>query len=704
MTRPNNLTKKPVIAGLAVDSQTVILQSRTLRTDVDQATLSKFGDDTWSLDPAIPHRHTAGQALHWSNYPRRLRLDTKLYVFALVNVVDEAPRLPNSRSAIPSIKTITKDLVYLRVFLRWLDERNIASISEVTGNDVSDYCHYVQADSGRSSAWKRTALLAVQRLHAYREHLPTRSRLPIFRPFGAFTAAQLAGDAGPSAINRTPRVDASVMQPMLSAALFTVTTIANDVKITTRRLLEIRQTANEIATEERRMTVHNQNRWGVSKRQLVGLIPAMRDKGLPLPAVLIDNQLVPDMVGLSKAGWLERDLLRRETIRHELEESGLELRKDWLVVKNFSCFEAKQWRRNQLDAGELVGVIRHVITACFLVIAYLSGIRTGEALNLRRNCISRDPKVGLIFMSGIQLKASPERYKRSPNTIPWVVTNEVADAVKVLESLVPGELLFPSGQFLSVEWYDTDAGRTRTPGSINTDLRDFIAWFNSDIAPSIAHPPIPADPDGPLTAPRLRRTLAWHIVHRPGGIIAGATQYGHVRTQIMQGYAGLADAGFTSELNFEQFLLRAEQLHENAERLEAGEQVSGPAAKEYRRRVADRPVFAGSTVPSKAQMDTLMRNPALTIHQGAMLTCVYRPESAKCQETGDETGPNWGQCKLTCSNVAYTDRDIQSVRTVSEEIDEQLGEPLLPAPIRHRLEQRCRYLQAIVTDHMEDDY
>jgi hypothetical protein len=33
------------------------------------------------------------------------------------------------------------------------------------------------------------------------------------------------------------------------------------------------------------------------------------------------------------------------------------------------------------------------------------------------------------------------------------------------------------------------------------------------------------------------RTLAWHIVRRPRGLIAGAIQYGHLHAQITLGYA-----------------------------------------------------------------------------------------------------------------------------------------------------------------------
>jgi hypothetical protein len=124
--------------------------------------------------------------------------------------------------------------------------------------------------------------------------------------------------------------------------------------------------------------------------------------------------------------------------------------------------------------------------------------------------------------------------------------------------------------------------------------------------------------------PRLRRTLAWHIVRRPGGTIAGATQYGHLHTQMIQGYAGGAHSGFLNDITFEQFLHRAEIIHDDSQRRERGEHVSGPAADEYRARVARASTFAGLTVTTKSQINNALSNPDLQIHHGAVVTCVFR--------------------------------------------------------------------------------
>ena len=43
--------------------------------------------------------------------------------------------------------------------------------------------------------------------------------------------------------------------------------------------------------------------------------------------------------------------------------------------------------------------------------------------------------------------------------------------------------------------------------------------------------------------PQLRRTLAWFIARRPGGVIAGAIPYRHLNVQVFEGYADTSESG-----------------------------------------------------------------------------------------------------------------------------------------------------------------
>ncbi|WP_322734558.1 hypothetical protein [Streptomyces ferrugineus] len=66
---------------------------------------------------------------------------------------------------------------------------------------------------------------------------------------------------------------------------------------------------------------------------------------------------------------------------------------------------------------------------------------------------------------------------------------------------------------------------------------------------------IPDDPHGGITMGRFRRTLAWHVARRPGGLVALAIQYGHMRTVLnartSSGYGSRSRRGIHAILDVE---------------------------------------------------------------------------------------------------------------------------------------------------------
>lgn len=677
-----------VVAGLDVAPETEVVVNRTLYTDGIRC---RFGDPVWDLSAAIEDRHSAGQAVHWEGFPTPFRHACKLYLFALLNIVDDAPRLDSARSTYPHIKTILGELAPLRRFTTWLLERGVASFDRVSAEHLDNYLHHVTEASGVSAESKRSALQAIKRLHLYRDALPPHCRLPTGPLWGGASARGLAHyESSWGKPNTTPRIHPDVMEPLLSAALVVTHTVAADLLPAARNLLAMRNLAHQIAPDIRRARTRTVSVFETTKAQLEFLLAALGRNDASLPGIRNGDTTSVDLMGLAMGGWLHHtELKRMRETPVLLAKYGLPIDVDMLRINTFSAIGTRCWREDPVDAGELVKLLRHVTTGCFLVIAYLSGVRTGEALNLRRGCITRDPKLALTLMSGHQLKADEQRRDRCPATIPWVVTDETAHAVSVLEQITVSDLLFPGFKLFSEDQFRLGATRTRTPGSINTDITRFIEWFNRDIGPAISHPLIGADPHGAIQVPRLRRTLAWHIVRRPGGTIAGATQYGHLHTQMIQGYSGGADAGFLDDITFEQFLHRAEIIHDDAQRLERGEHVSGPAADEYRARVARASTFAGLTVTTKTQINQALSNPDLQIHHGAVVTCVFRRETAACLEPSDgATEPFWSRCRLGCVNAARTDRDAANLGQHVTALQRDLATLALPEPLRQRIQTR----------------
>jgi len=97
-----------------------------------------------------------------------------------------------------------------------------------------------------------------------------------------------------------------------------------------------------------------------------------------------------------------------------------------------------------------------------------------------------------------------------------------------------------------------------------------------------------------------------------------------------------------------------------------------------------------------------LANPDLDIHHGALLTCVYRPQTAACRDEDDNTaggGPAWPRCRPSCRNIARTDRDIAELRQHVGGLTADLAAPGLPDPLRRRIRQRLHEHERAIAEH-----
>jgi len=194
------------------------------------------------------------------------------------------------------------------------------------------------------------------------------------------------------------------------------------------------------------------------------------------------------------------------------------------------------------------------------------------------------------------------------------------------------------------------------------------------------------------------------VVRRPGGLIATALQYGHVRTRVTLAYAGEADTGWLDDVLIEHLEMVIDQTTEDRGRLDGGEHVSGPSAPEYRRRLARAAPFVGRTVNQVRNAERLLRSNDPNIHHGQGMTCVFRAETAQCRRTQPAAGaggdrPDQSDCRSTCANLAYTDRDITDLRQRLSALQARANDPLAPAPLRDRATAQADQTRAVINGH-----
>jgi integrase len=688
---------------------TLVLANRPLRPDTDMTRLSVFADDRWILTPAVFEDHDRGLSLNFLLVPARFCTSAKHVIWQQLNH-PEPPGLSDMPARRPSVSTIASRFRALAAFLHWLHAHGSSRLADVTMADLDAYLGDLQS-AGLSAGVLAERVHEVRRLWAWRHLLPADDRLPDDPPWQGDETGTLTGRQRLDLENRTPRIHPTTMDRLLGWALRFVEVFADDIHAASRDYLELHLRSEKTRRRSERRQLR---RRGQLQSELQAFLDKLRATGQPLP-----GRILPD--GRHSVAWEHLGRMldcwghALLPLRRMVEASGIPIADAaYLSTPVTGRLQGHPWRDRPIAYHEAEWLLQHLSTACFIVIAYLSGMRPGEVLTLRRGCVRYDPAAGLWLLSGRKWKGAVDEHgaklaEGQERTDPWVVVEPVARAVAVLERLHDQPLLFPTSLLTSHKTTIRAGGRlgkARTPQVITQDLARFVAWVN-DYCASTGRDgeQIPPEPAGrPLTASRLRRTLAWFIVRRPRGLVAGAIQYGHVKVQITLGYSGTYASGFPDAHAFETWLLRLEQLADDAQRLDDGEHVSGPAADAYRQRVTEaNRRFAGRTLTSTRQARLLLANPTLQLFPAKGMTCVFEQATAKCQlkPAGDDSRrtPDLDDCQPGCQNIARTDHDIAELRQQARELQALVGDPLSPAPRHQRERHQLERLGAIIDEH-----
>lgn len=135
----------------------------------------------------------------------------------------------------------------------------------------------------------------------------------------------------------------------------------------------------------------------------------MRARGGSLPGKrLQDGQLTVNWRHLAAILNCAETFKQTSTARL-VTESGLPISEHtYLAGEITGLLDGQPWREERIRFEEGPGLARLLSTASFIVIAYLSGARVGEVLNLRRGCIKHDKDANLWLMEGLYFKGAED--------------------------------------------------------------------------------------------------------------------------------------------------------------------------------------------------------------------------------------------------------------------------------------------------------
>ncbi|MDP1807785.1 MAG: hypothetical protein Q8K72_21585, partial [Acidimicrobiales bacterium] len=162
------------------------------------------------------------------------------------------------------------------------------------------------------------------------------------------------------------------------------------------------------------------------------------------------------------------------------------------TVVSLDPSSGRPWR-GRFGPNVVAAEAHHLRAACYVVCAYLSGMRDGEIMEIRRSASSVERSAdGIVNLHRVRSIVSKGR--RTPEPASWVVTEHVARALAVMERLDDGVLVFGSLQGDRV--------------SAVNQLRDHVNYLATDEA--LAVPDISGDPL-PFCTRQFRRKIACFI-------------------------------------------------------------------------------------------------------------------------------------------------------------------------------------------------
>ena len=687
-------------------SNALVLENRPIREGTVASSLSRFSDETWDLTPAVFEEHSTKVSISFGAFSIRWREPVKTYLWVLINYDEVRPVPGAAPEARPSVRSISMIKSSLALLFSKVDAMGITDLQLLDQESLQELAIDLAATSTYSKG--RKVLTEVRRLWSYRDIVSSPLRMLPGLPWNGDKATDLLPAPPRATENKTARISDATLLPLMSWALRFVEDLSDDIlsSFAMYRRLILREYRHRPGSQ---VAARSEGHAKASDN-LRATLRTLKQLGLGLPGrVHSDGHREVQLQHLGRLAQSNPQWLAQ---RHSdvFAEFGLEIDDEaYLPVACLGMIDGKLWRSKPLVWSETPIFATRLQTACFLVISYLSGMRPGEVLSLRRDCLSFDAGSGIWTVTGSRWKAArDERGAKLPEgeqrDNPWVIHPAAARAVRILEALHEEELLFPTKvrpQPIRGNRPPENlrSGQARTSSQIGTDISEFIAWVNSHVGATGHSDAIPDDPHGRINARRLRRTLAWHIVRRPRGLVAAAIQYGHIATYITQGYAGNYASGFPDDLAFERWLARFEQLSELDAYVKAEGRISGPAADELATRAAGATrKYGGRVLPTHRQAATLLRDPLLQVYPGDGMHCVFNAETALCAR--DTTAPVLSACKTGCNNVARTDSDIETIASIAM----RLRDDRLAPPIRHARNQTVlERLEAIIDEHKVGD-
>jgi len=426
-------------------------------------------------------------------------------------------------------------------------------------------------------------------LYTYRARLPTAGLA--IEPWPGRVPSQVAGYRFVPGENLTPRIPEEVMTPLLAWSLRYVTVFAQDILAARYERLRLEERQAELAAADAALSPDE--RWARRRSRLADYLEERRRRGRGVPVWTtahngkvrrdpVTGAVTPPVnwlllhqhagidVHIEKKAHLQLTTGAPDLVTAAIDAIGIEIGgMDTPIAADPDT--GRPWRP-RFDAKTLAHEERMLQAACYVLCAYLTGMRDCEVQAMRAGCLlltrSADGVIERYRIRSVAYKGKASGGERAD----WVTIEPVADAIRILEQLSAHAAAAIGSDTL---WPVLDRQR----GSKDHISAEIVRQLNlyrdhlNMLFGSLGEPVVPCGPTGApwrLTTRQFRRTIAWHIANRPFGTIAGMIQYKHASVAAFEGYAGTSRSGFRAEVEAERRLGQLDDILRYFDERQAG--------------------------------------------------------------------------------------------------------------------------------------
>lgn len=696
-----------------------VLASAPLRPGFDRRHLSRYDDPSWDLGPAV-FRENARRChvtVHFGSIGDPAIAEVmRAYLYARLNI-----DLPGHRPRLPPA-SVRQAFNRARRFFEFAKaELGACDIARVDQRLVDRYAKALRS-RGLRPVIAAQFLEVVFDLYAYRDHLD-RARLQ-FEPWPGRSPSRVAGYRFKCGENRTPRMPEQIITPLLAWSLKYVILFAPDILAARRELTRLEQRRADLVAEDALLSyAERRARYRLRLANYLDHRRAER-RGVPIWAAFSNQASRVDAKTGAMTPPVNAHLLhlyvgidaRVEPKAHLLLEAGAPELVEAAIAElgtevggmdtpiSIDPDTGSPWRP-RLDAKALVHEERMLQAACYVICAYLTGMRDCEVQAMRSGCLSVTRSAdGVIERHRVRSVAYKTK-ARTGEPAEWITIAPVAVAIRVLEQL--------SARAAAARGTDTLwpvlALKPGTKAHVSAEIVRQLNAYRDHLNASFGAedtPVIPPGPDGAswrITTRQFRRTIAWHIANRPFGTIAGMIQYKHASVAAFEGYAGSSNSGFRAEIEAQRALGQIDDILDYFDDRRAGGSPFGPAGPRIARALDAAAGVLGplpAMIADRARLRTLLASLARTLHVGPLADCFFDPATALCLKrttAPDRTAPLIGLCEPTrCSNACITQRHRPAWEQAAADAARLLREKRLPKPQRVALQRELARVEAVL--------